>query len=103
MEIVARCKAEGLGLTMEDILSNSTIRQMASLVKGPWPGTAMIGHDDDAEKVSRVQDSSGVRCALKLAPRLVGHLARTCWLWGLELTDRRVETWPGAFSVYHAV
>jgi amino acid adenylation domain-containing protein len=66
MDLVARCKAEGLSLTVHEVLSDSTIRQMASIVKKPSPGAAMIGRD--VQEVSRVQDNSSVHVALKLPP-----------------------------------
>ena len=61
MDVVARCKTEGLGLTVHDVLSSSTIRQMASKVKIPLPEIAPNEHD-----VPEVPDSSCV--ALKFPP-----------------------------------
>jgi amino acid adenylation domain-containing protein len=40
MELVASCKAEGLGLTVKDVLSSTTIREMASILRrGTEPRT----------------------------------------------------------------
>jgi amino acid adenylation domain-containing protein len=60
MELVAGCKAEGLALTLQDILSTTTIRQMASSIK------MQIGHD--IQTSSKVQDHSAVYKVLKFAP-----------------------------------
>jgi amino acid adenylation domain-containing protein len=60
MELVAGCKAEGLALTVQDVLSSTTIRQMASSVK------MRIGHD--VQEASQVQDYSAVHKVLKFAP-----------------------------------
>jgi amino acid adenylation domain-containing protein len=67
MELVARCKAEGYTLTVRDVLDNSTIRQMASMLKMPLLATAAIGHAAP-KKVSRVRDYSSVHMPLKLPP-----------------------------------
>lgn len=66
MDVVARCRAEGLNLTVHDVLSSSTIRQMATIVKKPVPVTAVIGHD--VLEGSPGQDYHSVHLALKLAP-----------------------------------
>ena len=66
MELVARCKAEGYTLTVRDVLGNSTIRQMASMLKVSLPETAV--HRHDAPDVSRVRDYSSVQIPLKYPP-----------------------------------
>ncbi|RYP63079.1 hypothetical protein DL770_009467 [Monosporascus sp. CRB-9-2] len=60
MELVAACKAEGLALTVQEVLSSSTIRQMVPLIK------MRKGHA--AEKVCRADESSYVRKVLRFAP-----------------------------------
>jgi amino acid adenylation domain-containing protein len=56
MELVASCKSEGLVLTVQDILSTTTIRQMASNIK-----LSTQQHHD-------IQDHSALYKVLKFAP-----------------------------------
>lgn len=63
MDLVAGCKAEGLALTVRDVLSTNTkptIRQMASIIRGQ-PGQGSQG-------VTRVQEELTARKLLKFAP-----------------------------------
>lgn len=60
MELVASCKAEGLAFTVQDILSNATIRQMASSVK--------IRTGRGVQEASQVQDTSVVHKVLRFTP-----------------------------------
>ncbi|EEP77448.1 predicted protein [Uncinocarpus reesii 1704] len=66
MELIARCRAENLVLTMHDFLDGNTVRQMASIAKRRTPGTPTNGHR--AQETPRMQGGCGVQARLKFPP-----------------------------------
>lgn len=66
MELVARCKAEDLAVTVPDFLDNTTIRQLASMIKMRLSGTMANGNG--SHEASRAQVHSSLHSTLKLPP-----------------------------------
>ncbi|RDW81829.1 hypothetical protein BP6252_02941 [Coleophoma cylindrospora] len=71
MELVARCRAEDLALTVSDFLENSTIRQLASVIQTRLSGKAANGigtHEPSGVQVPRVQSYSCAYATLTMPP-----------------------------------